>query len=219
MSKGKREAKRKPTNCLLAEWKRNPTLFDKEKLSLVGLDIHIIDTIPTNLAASVKVLYLSDNRISRLAGLEQFVNTVTLSIKNNAIRYLDEIQPLSRLRRLTKLSMEGNPVTRLPYYREHVIVSCPLLTVLDDRAVSADERTSATREFFRNTAYYDQLRINELRNCVISHVRNMMACHLELQQTVFGKFRYAVSLLCLASAHMSFTLTANHFLPLQPPAE
>ena len=140
MNKGKREAKRKPSNCLLAEWKRNPTLFDKDKLSLVGLNIHIIDAIPTTLAASVKVLYLSDNSICRLAGLEQFANVVTISIKNNAIRYLDEIQPLSRMRRLTKLSMEGNPVTRLPYYREHIIVSCPSLTVLDDKAVSTDER-------------------------------------------------------------------------------
>lgn len=189
MSKCKREIKRKPLNCLLAEWKRNPSLFDKDKLCLVGLNIHIIDAVPAILAASVRVLYLSENSICRLVGVEQFSNTVTLSVKNNGIRYLDEIRPLSLLRRLNKLSMEGNPVTRLPYYREHVIVSCPSLTILDDKSVSSEERSSATREFYRNTAYYDQLRINELRNCVILHIRNLIACHLELQQNVFGRFR------------------------------
>lgn len=192
--KCKKDSRRRPSNCLLAEWKRNPSLLDKDKLSLVGLNIRIIDAIPAALASSVRVLYLSDNSICNLTGLEQFSNTVTLSIKNNSIRYLDEIRSLSLLRRLTKLSMEGNPVTRLPYYREHVIVSCQSLTVLDDKAISADERATATKDFYRNTAYYDQLRINELRNCVISHIRNLTACHLEFQQYVFGKFRYDIAL-------------------------
>jgi hypothetical protein len=168
---------------------RQPSQCDGEKLGLVGLEIREIDLIPTKISEGVQVLYLSENYISSLAGIDQFKHLATLSIMNNHIRYLDELQPLSRLAKLQKISLVGNLVVKMPYYREHVIVLCPCLTSLDGEQVTAVERASATSMFYKIRAFYDQLRLNELRNCVMVHISKLMTCQVELRKEVFGKFR------------------------------
>ncbi|KAJ1429343.1 hypothetical protein B484DRAFT_329008, partial [Ochromonadaceae sp. CCMP2298] len=122
---------------------RTPSLFDGEKLSLVGVDLREIDQLNPRLASSVKILYLSNNYLSTLTGVEQFPNLVAASFTNNFIRYLDELQPLSRLRRLQKTSFNGNVVTKMPYYREHVVTLCPELASLDGIKVTQEDRARA----------------------------------------------------------------------------
>lgn len=167
-----------------------PSTLEGEKLSLVGLDIYFIDIMPAKIAKTLKILYLSNNYISNLENIEQFEQLTIGSLTNNFIRYLDYLQPLSRLQYLQKLSLTGNLVTKMPYYKEHVLILCPNLLSLDGIKITQIDRSRAKVVFFKAKAFYDQLRLNELRNSALVHISKLLACHLELHAEVFGKFRY-----------------------------
>ena len=92
---------------------RNPSFYDVDKLSMVGVDLYHIDILPTKLNKTVKTLYLSNNYISSLEHVDQFENLLYCSLTHNFIRYLDELQPLSKLKSLLKISLSGNIVILL----------------------------------------------------------------------------------------------------------
>lgn len=184
--------KGKKACALSAGLRRNPSLFDGKKLSLVGLDIHFIDILPSKIAESVKTIYLSNNYLVNLANMEQFSKVENASVMNNGIRYLDELQTLSRLKNLKSLSLQGNVVSKMPFYREHVVCMCPALTLLDDEKVTADYRERCQSKLLVISTFYDYLRVNELRNGVLVHICKLMECHVEIFDK-FGKggcFRY-----------------------------
>ena len=161
-------------------------MFDGKKLSLVGLDIHFIDDLSPKITEAVKTIYLSNNYLVNLANLDQFLNVEVASIMNNSIRYLDELQSLSKLKKLKALSLQGNIVTRMPFYREHVVNLCPGLTLLDDEKVSAEYRRQCLLKATTISDYFNHLRLNELRNGVLVHICKMMECHAEIRSK-FGK--------------------------------
>lgn len=176
--------KGKKACALSAALKANPSLFDGKKLSLVGLDIHFIDILPSKIVESVKTIYLSNNYLVNLANLDQFSKAEAASLMNNSIRYLDELQTLSCLKNLKSLSLQGNVVSKMPFYREHVVCMCPSLTLLDDEKVTADYREKCQSKLLVISTFYDYLRVNELRNGVLVHICKMMECHVE----IYGKF-------------------------------
>ena len=81
-------------------------------------------------------------------------------------------------------------MTKMPYYKEHVLILCPNLLSLDGIKITQIDRSRANVVFFKAKAFYDQLRLNELRNSALVHISKLLACHLELHEEVFGKFRY-----------------------------
>lgn len=176
--------KGKKACALSAALRGNPSLFDGKKLGLVGLDIHFIDILPSKVAEAVKTIYLSNNYLVNLANLDQFSKVECASIMNNSIRYLDELQTLSRLKSLKSLSLQGNVVSKMPFYREHVVCMCPSLTLLDDEKVTADYREKCQSKLLVISTFYDYLRVNELRNGVLVHICKLMECHVE----IYGKF-------------------------------
>ena len=178
--------KGKKACTLSAALKGNPSLFDGRKLSLVGLDIHFIDMLPSKISETMKTIYLSNNYIATLVNLDQFQRIETASIMNNNIRYLDEIQILSRLKGLKVLSLQGNVVTKMPFYREHVVTMCQALTLLDDEKVTPEYRQHCKDRFHDISTFYSNLRLNELRNSTLRHVDQLMECHCQLR-VKFGR--------------------------------
>lgn len=71
-----------------------PQVFDGKKLSAVGRGITSLDLVPKNVAQSVTALFLSDNNLSRLDHIGQFRNLRSLSLANNLLRSIDDLQPL-----------------------------------------------------------------------------------------------------------------------------
>jgi Leucine-rich repeat (LRR) protein len=132
---------------------------------------------------------MSRNCISTLVNIEQFENLCILSVSHNLIRYLDDIQPLSRLPSLKKLSLSGNVVTQMPFYKVHVLVICIHLEQLDEVKVDAVDYKLAKQMHARAKVSYDQLQVNQLRNCLLAHLSGMLACHSEMRKFVFGTFR------------------------------
>ena len=159
------------------------------KLNLVGLDICEIDAVPGSLPGRIHTLYLSNNLLSSLDGVEQFTSVRHVSFANNMVKYLSDVRALALLPHLEKVTLEGNAVTGMPFYRQYLIGMCAALTSVDGVAVSAEERRHAKTYSRQLSAFYDQLRLNELQNIILRHLRLQLAMHVEFQRVVIGRFR------------------------------
>ena len=159
------------------------------RLSLVGGDLHLLDKIPSSISESVQRLYLSDNCLKDTVGVEQFSNLRFLSLANNFIKFFLDLKSLTSLQQLEKLLLVGNKVTELPFYRQYVLNLCPKLTVLDGTPITLSERQSSRLNMIRVTSFYDQMRMNELQNTVLSHLRHQIVLHREFRKVVMGQFR------------------------------
>lgn len=68
----------------------------------------------------MQTLYLSKNCLRSLQGIQQFSSLVTLALADNLVDSFDQLDFLliaSQGHTLMALSLEGNPIARLPNYR------------------------------------------------------------------------------------------------------
>lgn len=82
---------------------------------------------PAKVGAPLQTLYLSKNSLRSLQGMQQFSSLVTLTAADNLIGSFEELHYLTaanHARQLQALSLEGNPVARLPHYRCPVSSGC-----------------------------------------------------------------------------------------------
>lgn len=73
--------------------------------------------------SAVQTLYLSKNCLRSLQGMQQFSAVVTLAVADNLVDSFDQLEFLtmaSKAHTLRALSLEGNPIARLPNYRSFV---------------------------------------------------------------------------------------------------
>ena len=158
-------------------WQGNLPTLEGPKLSLVGDSITAIGELPESLTLQVQTLYLSNNYISSLGGIEQLKGLRNLSMANNLIRYLGQLRVLEEVSVLEKLSLEGNPVSNMPFYRMCVLSLCPHLVILDGKKVSIEERRMVSGHMREVNHYFETLRKNELRNVVLLHLANSLTCN------------------------------------------
>ena len=104
-------------------------------LRATGAGVEYINILPGEFANCLSV-YLSYNSISSLKNIVQFRRMTTLLMEYNNIQYIEDLEPLSKLRDLKVLNIEGNPVCRLPMWDVHVVVLCQKLRVLNGVRVS-----------------------------------------------------------------------------------
>eukprot|EP00232_Nephroselmis_pyriformis_P007772 CAMPEP_0182885642 /NCGR_PEP_ID=MMETSP0034_2-20130328/19729_1 /TAXON_ID=156128 /ORGANISM="Nephroselmis pyriformis, Strain CCMP717" /LENGTH=255 /DNA_ID=CAMNT_0025018917 /DNA_START=190 /DNA_END=957 /DNA_ORIENTATION=- len=97
----------------------------------------------------LKTLLLNNNRIARIgSGLEEGIPKVeTLVLTNNRINNLTDIHPLVSMKKLLRLSLLDNPITKKKNYRLYVIFKIPQLKLLDFRKVKPKEREEAAKMF------------------------------------------------------------------------
>ena len=81
-----------PLSSILS--KSLPQVFDGKRLSVVGRGVTALDHIPDRIGLAVTSLFLSDNNLTSLQGLRQFPNLRSLSLANNLIRRLVDLEPL-----------------------------------------------------------------------------------------------------------------------------
>lgn len=68
----------------------------------------------------MQTVYLSKNYLRSLQDIQQFTALVTLALADNLIDSFDELEHLvlpSQPCQIKALSLEGNPIARLPNYR------------------------------------------------------------------------------------------------------
>jgi len=128
-----------------------------ENLGVTKDEFQVIDFSDNDLAKlenfplmkNLVTILANNNRISRIAeGLGAFLPQLNnLILTNNKIAQLETIDALTSLPRLYTLSLLGNPVTRLPNYRQYAIYKLPRLQVLDFAKIKPKEREAAKKLF------------------------------------------------------------------------
>ncbi|XP_063931505.1 U2 small nuclear ribonucleoprotein A'-like [Zophobas morio] len=145
------------------------TLRDRE-LDLRGNKVSAIENLGATLD-QFDTIDLSDNEITRLEGFPQLKKLKTLFLNNNKIQKVDaslherlpglaeliltnnnlqtftDIEDISKISSLRRLSLLKNPVAYKPNYRAYVIYKIPHVTVLDFRKVRHQERLDAKKLF------------------------------------------------------------------------
>lgn len=144
------------------------------ELLLTGRGIEKLDGAEMGTFPNLAVLWLSDNKLSKLKGLDgnprltalyldnnriaslaapscslpHLRSLETLLLHNNAINDLDRtLGALERLSRLRILNLFGNPVAEETNYRPITVHRLRALEILDRHAVAPTERTAAAKLF------------------------------------------------------------------------
>lgn len=183
------------SKTLSAALREVPLSLQHGRLSLVGSYLTDIDILPEKLSDLVRTLYLSNNSLTTLRNVQQFKHLTTLSLANNSIRYLHALYPLSNLPFLEKVSLEGNVVTHMPYYRQFLIGICSagndqfMLRSIDSILLTREEIEKSQINFRTCSLQLEQMRCECLRVAVLEHMHFLFACHAELVRIVMGKFR------------------------------
>jgi len=96
------------------------------------------------------VLMLMNNRISRIAEdcFNPLPNLCSVILTGNKLEKLVDLEPLTQLKTLTRLSLLENPVTKVKHYRPYMINKCSkTLRILDFSRIKDKERKAATLLF------------------------------------------------------------------------
>lgn len=115
-----------------------------EAIDLGDNDIIKISNIPP--LGRLKVLILVNNRISRIAddafaGLPQLTSLV---LTNNKLEKMADIEPVTKIKTLERLSLLDNPLTKIKHYRPYIIHKCEdKLRILDFNKVKVQDRKAA----------------------------------------------------------------------------
>jgi hypothetical protein len=168
-------------------------LIDKDKVSAVGQDLTSLatlsSTLPQSLCATVSSVFLSNNLLATTAGIDVFSSVQILSISNNRLMYWDALNGLQSLPKLRRLSLLGNLVTKLPFYREIVLSLCSQLESLDGSSVSDLERVQSKLRFRQFQQLFSRATDNFARNTIAVHMLNKLYCHQEMNRKIFCRMR------------------------------
>ncbi|CAJ1023526.1 hypothetical protein, conserved [Leishmania shawi] len=144
------------------------------------------------IAMSLHTVLLSRNRISNLLGIVQFRHCVCLSLLGNRIQTIEDCEPLAMLPDLQYLSLEYNPVTRLPHYRAHLLRICSWpqevspstcrLRKLDSSAVTTAEVKHAALCLLRESALLPELLYRMQLLAFLVDIEKRQRLHRELRQ-------------------------------------
>ncbi|XP_067283324.1 leucine-rich repeat and guanylate kinase domain-containing protein isoform X1 [Pseudorasbora parva] len=114
-------------------------------LCLRGNVIHKIENLQT--LRKLQVLDLSCNRIQSLSGLQNLHLLGTVNLESNLISEIKEAAHLHDLILLREMNLLRNPVQNQDDYRLAVIFLLQHLILLDQHAVTAEEKVSAVNKY------------------------------------------------------------------------
>merc|ERR1711988_107812 len=94
----------------------------------------------------LKTLLLMNNRITRLAedAFDPLPNLQSITLTGNKLEKLVDLEPLTKLKTLERLSLLENPVAKVKHYRPYMIHKCSnSLRILDFNRIKDKERKAA----------------------------------------------------------------------------
>ncbi|GLC68628.1 hypothetical protein PLESTF_000716600 [Pleodorina starrii] len=174
-------------NLLSTVLQQAPYLYDRQRLSAVERFIERVDTVPARFAEA-QVVFLSKNSLTSVAGLEQFRGLRVLGLADNLLADPDQLEALAAAcPGLEALSLEGNPIAYVPYYRSRVVLALPGLKALDGRPVTEEERAAAPAAVAAEEATMAVLLRNACEVHKMASVVQRAQLHMELLHAVHGR--------------------------------
>lgn len=117
----------------------NLGMITKLNLSGIGFeDVSILRQMP-----NLEVVSLPVNRINSLKEFQYLSKLTDLSVRKNNISQISNLLYLRQLPNLKNLWMMENPISSQPNYRLLVVALLPQLEKLDNKDVTAEERSAA----------------------------------------------------------------------------
>ena len=120
---------------LITKRLKNSKLDEIKALNLWGKDledISILSQLP-----NLEIGSLRKNKISNIEVLKNHKNLRELYLKENLINDIKQIEQLKDLKQFEVLSLEENPITSIPDYRNKILEILPQLKKLDDKTVES----------------------------------------------------------------------------------
>jgi hypothetical protein len=154
----------------------------------------------------IEQLFISSNFIESLDGVQSYINLKVLSISFNQISAMSELQYLKNLQ-LQALNMEGNPITRLPFYSSHVVALLPTLEIFDAKSVTSRLRSQAKKAVEFDQSRLSDLLINEMR---LRKLRSLSSDHA-LETNWLKSVQQALGPLTMGSFGMNDADIAQEF--------
>ena len=114
---------------------KNSKLDQIKALNLWGKDledISILSQLP-----NLEIVSLRKNKISNIEVFKNHINLRELYLKENLINDIKQIENLKDLNQFEILSLEDNPITSIPDYRNKILEILPQLKKLDDKTVES----------------------------------------------------------------------------------
>ncbi|XP_028659425.1 protein phosphatase 1 regulatory subunit 42 isoform X1 [Erpetoichthys calabaricus] len=98
-----------------------------------------------SLSTYLSVLNISNNAIDEITELSVLHNLTQFYAANNKLQDVKELELVfSKWTKLQKLDLSGNPVCHKPKYRDHLIMICKSLEVLDGKEINETFRQFLT---------------------------------------------------------------------------
>lgn len=95
-------------------------------------------------AVSLVTVQARGNKIAALTGLgEAHEKLSTLDLRDNELSTIEDLQPLEAVPALVNLDLSGNPVCKVPFYKQRVVAMLKCITQLDGDDVTREERLEA----------------------------------------------------------------------------
>ena len=140
------------------------------------------------MACQITTVYLSDNDIASCRGMEQFPFLHSLSLSNNLLSRLEDLDPLPSLPCLASLLLTGNPlVEKEPCYRLCVLGLLPRLRVLDKEEVTAAERERAGDVWRRRKGWVEEGVRGVCEEAQLRHLGLLLAVHKEMNDMALAR--------------------------------
>ena len=93
---------------------------------------------------NLRELRIDDNGLRSLQHVCTSADIAVLHAANNRISDIVDLDHLAPLKdSLAELNLSGNPVARKGVYRSYTVMRFPMLTMLDGRPVTSEERCQA----------------------------------------------------------------------------
>lgn len=170
-----------------------PSCFNATTRRLAAASKHVHELDVCNLSQKVilstSALLLSNNSIRSISGVSAFRGLVTLSLSDNLIDDWRELETeLSQLPFLSHLTLAGNPLELMAYYRLRVINICsPSLESLDGLPVNKNEVGIAPKVLSAHQTMMDKVLLqNECRLYEMAWLVRIQAVHRSLFRHMWG---------------------------------
>lgn len=134
------------------------------------------------MAMTIRVAYLGNNTLLSLHNIEQFVNVEVLSLCNNLLEFMEDLAPLASLANLKELSINGNPISRIPFFKSYVISLCRSLRKLDGELIDDAARADAELVSKQVMVAIHRAVHKEMRNALFTHLLGVVQVNKELRR-------------------------------------
>ncbi|RYG52363.1 hypothetical protein EON66_09830 [archaeon] len=194
-----------------------PHCFSSSRINASSRSCAVIDVLPAKYQTA-QTVYISNNALASVEGVQQFSSVVNLSIANNKLTSFQDLQPLTACRTLQQLQCSGNPIACMPYYVQRVVVmladaGLPLRSLDGMDITLPQDAVFARGALDAHTSMLALCAAQEVRILQLAALVKLMPVHSQLLQVVPTQMPRAATSPAASKLPMARTCDATSAAP------